>query len=78
MTVIAGLLAARSGLLLRPLGLLVVGAFVLGMAWSRTALHAHWLTDVLGGLVVGAATALLLHALWSQVIVGRAARTRVR
>ena len=51
-----------------------VAAYVLAMAWSRTALHAHWLTDVIGGLAVGAATAVLLHALWSGVLARRDAR----
>lgn len=34
--------------------------WMLAMAWSRTELHAHWLTDVLAAIVVGAATAILL------------------
>lgn len=41
--------------------------YALAMAWSRTELHAHWATDVLAGLVIGTATAVLLHALWAAL-----------
>ena len=34
--------------------------WVLVMAFSRTYLHAHWLSDTLGGAMVGAGVALLL------------------
>ncbi|GAA2750122.1 phosphatase PAP2 family protein [Amnibacterium kyonggiense] len=37
-------------------------AWIVAMAWSRTELHAHWLTDVLAAIAVGAATAILLVA----------------
>lgn len=39
-------------------------AWVLLMAFSRTYLHAHWLSDTLGGAMVGTGVALLLAALF--------------
>ena len=33
-----------------------------GMAWSRTYLMVHWLTDVVGGLCVGAGVGLVTLA----------------
>jgi membrane-associated phospholipid phosphatase len=35
--------------------LLVGVAYAVAMAWSRTYLHAHWLTDVVSGLLLGTA-----------------------
>jgi undecaprenyl-diphosphatase len=41
----------------------VVGAvWVLLMAFSRTYLHAHWLSDTLGGALIGAGAAILVAA----------------
>lgn len=37
-------------------------AFIVVMAWSRTRLRAHWLTDVLGAIALGSAEAVLLLA----------------
>lgn len=43
---------------------LVAAAWTLGMMWSRTALHVHWLSDALAGLLLGAAIAVLSRRLW--------------
>ena len=48
---------------------LSTGAWVLIMAFSRTVLAAHWLTDTLGGALLGVAAALLVAALmlaWAE------------
>lgn len=39
-------------------------AWPLLMMWSRTALHAHWLSDVLAGGLLGACVAVLSRWLW--------------
>ena len=36
---------------------------VVGMAWSRTYLHVHWLTDVLAGALLGTGVTLLVFAI---------------
>jgi membrane-associated phospholipid phosphatase len=41
---------------------LPAAAGILTMAWSRTYLHAHWLSDVLAGSVLGIAVSLLSFA----------------
>jgi membrane-associated phospholipid phosphatase len=42
---------------------ILAAALAVAMAWSRTYLLAHWLTDVIGGLCVGAGVGLLTLAL---------------
>jgi membrane-associated phospholipid phosphatase len=40
----------------------LAAAGIAGMAWSRTYLQVHWLSDVLGGATVGVGVALLVVA----------------
>lgn len=46
----------------------IVGvAWVVLMAFSRTYLHAHWLSDTVGGALVGAGAALVFAAAFSRL-----------
>jgi membrane-associated phospholipid phosphatase len=74
----AALLGVVVILLVRHLAVRIpVAVYIVAMAWSRTVLHAHWLTDVLGGLAIGTVTAILLHALWRATGLRREARRHV-
>ncbi|WP_405977134.1 phosphatase PAP2 family protein [Streptomyces sp. NBC_00158] len=42
--------------------------FTLAMMWSRTWLHAHWLSDTVAGAVAGAATALLVWRAFAPLL----------
>lgn len=60
-TAVATTLAVTLGLLLRRWYVWVLGAlWVLLMMWSRTYLHAHWLSDVVAGMLEGVAVACLV------------------
>jgi membrane-associated phospholipid phosphatase len=50
---------------------IVGSAYVLLMMLSRTYLGIHWLTDVFGGLLLGAAIALLVAAIFARRMLGR-------
>ncbi|GAA3214435.1 phosphatase PAP2 family protein [Microbacterium terregens] len=65
----AATLAAAAVVLFPRLWVLLVGiAWVLLMALSRTALHAHWLTDTLGGALTGVGVVLIVGALFAPLI----------
>jgi membrane-associated phospholipid phosphatase len=40
----------------------LAGLGVVGMAWSRTYLQVHWLTDVIAGALLGIGISLLVFA----------------
>jgi undecaprenyl-diphosphatase len=63
------------GLLLRHWIWWAVGAvWVLWMAWGRTYLAAHWLTDVIGGIFLGVAVGILGWAVVETIRRRRVAR----
>ena len=67
-TAVATTVAVTLGLLLRRWYVWAAGVcWVVYMMWSRTYLHAHWLSDVLAGMLEGIAVATLvwcfMHAL---------------
>lgn len=53
-------------------------AWVVLMAFSRTILHAHWLSDTLGGALIGAGAALLVAAAFTVPLVREAAQRQAR
>lgn len=60
--VIAGIIWPRRHRLFLGFGI----AYAVVMAWSRTYLRAHWLTDVVGGLLFGTAIVLIVAAVVIQ------------
>ena len=61
----AATLATALVVLVPRVGMIVIGAaWVLLMAFSRTYLHAHWLSDTLGGALVGVGAALVIAAVF--------------
>jgi membrane-associated phospholipid phosphatase len=60
-TAVATTVALTLGLLLRRWYVWVAGAaWVILMMWSRTYLHAHWLSDVVAGMLEGVAVATIV------------------
>ena len=55
----------------RPLWFAIAGAAIAGMAWSRTYLQVHWLSDVLTGATLGLGVVLLSFGLVQIAARGR-------
>lgn len=65
----AATIAVAIGVIVPRAWVWVLGAvYTLLMAASRTYLGAHWLSDTLGGLLVGAGVTLVLWALFAVVL----------
>lgn len=74
-TAVATTIAVTLALILRRRWVWIVGAaWVVLMMWSRTYLHAHWLSDVVAGFLEGVAVATLVWALIEVWRVRRAQR----
>lgn len=59
----AATLAAAAVVLFPRLWVVIVGAaWIVLMAFSRTVLHAHWLSDTLGGALIGVGAVLVVAA----------------
>ncbi len=58
----------------RPLWFAVAAAVIAGMAWSRTYLQVHWLSDALAGVTLGLAVALLSFGIVQIALTGSARR----
>ncbi|MFD9358423.1 phosphatase PAP2 family protein [Streptomyces sp. NPDC060031] len=50
------------------------GAYVLAMMWSRTWLHAQWLSDTLAGALAGGGVCLLLWRVFARLLEAEAER----
>jgi undecaprenyl-diphosphatase len=73
-TAVATTIAVTLGLILRRRWVWAVGAiWVVLMMWSRTYLHAHWLSDVTAGMLEGLAVATIV---WSAIEVARERRAQ--
>ena len=76
-TAVATTMVIILGLLLRRWYVWVIGVvWVLVMMWSRAYLHAHWLSDVIAGLLEGIAVATLVWCAVEAYRDRRAARSR--
>ncbi|GAA1952514.1 phosphatase PAP2 family protein [Microbacterium deminutum] len=78
-TAVATTMAVVFGLLFRRWYVWLAGAaWVVAMMWSRTYLHAHWLSDVVAGMLEGIAVATLVWCAVEAVRDRRAARLTKR
>lgn len=76
-TAVATTVVVILGLVLRRRWVWVVGvAWVALMMWSRTYLHAHWLSDVVAGMLEGVAVATFVWACVQAARARRLARAR--
>lgn len=73
----AAVIATVAVILFPRLWVAVIGlGWTVLMAFGRTQVHAHWLSDTLGGTTVGIATTLLVAALLTVPLIGERERAR--
>lgn len=66
----AATLAAVAFILFPRLVVAIVGGvYVVLMAISRTAVHAHWLTDTIGGAMIGVGVVLIVAGIFAPLLV---------
>ena len=66
----AATLAAVAFILFPRLFVAIIGAvYVILMAISRTAVHAHWLTDTIGGALIGIGTVLIVAGIFAPLLI---------
>jgi membrane-associated phospholipid phosphatase len=74
----AATLAAVAFILFPRLIVAIIGAvYVVLMAISRTAVHAHWLTDTIGGAMIGAGVVLIVAGFFAPLLVRERSGARV-
>ena len=75
----AATMAVAFAVLFPRIWVIVAGAvWTAFMAFSRTFAHAHWLSDTLGGALVGAGTALLVAAAFTVLLAQDQSRFQAR
>ena len=66
----AATLATVAFILFPRLLVAIVGAvYVILMAISRTAVHAHWLTDTIGGAMIGIGVVLIVAGIFAPLLI---------
>ena len=66
----AATLAAVAFILFPRLWVAIIGAiYVILMAISRTAVHAHWLTDTIGGAMIGIGVVLIVAGIFAPLLI---------
>lgn len=75
----AATLAAAAVVIFPRVWVAIVGAaWIMLMAFSRTYLHAHWLSDTLGGALLGVGAALLAAAVFAVPMARENAATALK
>ena len=75
----AATLAAVAYILFPRLFVAIIGViYVMLMAISRTALHAHWLSDTLGGAMIGVGVVLIVGGFFAPLLVKERSIVRSR